>query len=314
MPLNEESRHKKFFKFLQYIKKHRRYCTNELAEELGTSPKTITRYHKKLKELFGVEFVTISRGCYAIKDVSIFKDFLFDGVPDRESQLVFDLLAMIHPKVLSYFGFSPKEVERLLQDNESVYLIKESPFEDLVNSQILEQLKEAIKEQYYSDILYHPHNRLVYEDVKPLRIVYAEGNWYLAVLTQDEINNGFKFLRINFIKKIQLKPKKFRRDSTALYFLQTFQSLFSAYNQYPRSVLVEVDEEVARYFRVKKFLASQRIVKDQGKLTIQYTITNDEEILFLAKRWMPHMHILEPKHLQEELEECVREFLRRGHG
>ncbi|NPA56566.1 MAG: hypothetical protein GXO19_02390 [Epsilonproteobacteria bacterium] len=47
-------------------------------------------------------------------------------------------------------------------------------------------------------------------------------------------------------------------------------------------------------------------------MILSYRITNDEEILFLAKRWLPHMRIISPTYLQERLEGMVKEFLRKS--
>jgi predicted DNA-binding transcriptional regulator YafY len=67
--------------------------------------------------------------------------------------------------------------------------------------------------------------------------------------------------------------------------------------------------EIKLLHRVKKFLASQRIIEDGERLCLGFTVTNDEEILMLAKRWMPHMRIIKPQRLQRRLEECAKRLL-----
>ena len=72
-----------------------------------------------------------------------------------------------------------------------------------------------------------------------------------------------------------------------------------------------VDKEVQRYFKVKKFLSSQTILKETNDgLIIRYYITGENEILFLAKEWLPHMKILSPTSLQNKLQSLINEFLK----
>ena len=297
----------KFLAFVRYIKKNGKFCTKEMAQLLDISDKTIQRYRAEFVNRYGVELHQYQRGCYYVKDASVLKSI--DDEFDKDLELLFDFLAMVHPKFFDIFGVDRKIVENILQNKKDIYLLKEFPFEELFRCDILEDIKKAVKYNRYVDIVYQPHERYEYRDVKPIKIVYAEGNWYLAAVTKDKINDGFKFLRINFIQQVRLLPNQFKKDYRALHFLENFQTLFSAYDHPPFEVIVEVDEEVARYFRVKKFLYSQRIIKDDGNLRLSYKITNDEEILFLAKRWMPHMKIVKPAFLQEKLQKIAGDFL-----
>ena len=299
---------RKLIDFLDYVLKNKKFCTKEAARYFDLSQKTIQRYVKDLQDLFGIEMDRYEKGCYVIKDDEPIRR-LIDCIPDKETALLLDILSMIHPKFLESSGLDRKKLERIIASRAEPYLLKEYPFEELINSSIIADLKKAVKFRHYVDIVYEPYEQYEYRMAKPLKIVYAEGNWYLAVLTDDEINNGFKFLRINFIKSIKPHKRQFKKVSEAEYFLQNFQSLFSAYLAQPFDVVVEVDKEVARHFRVKKFLASQRIIEDGERLRLGFTVTNDEEILMLAKRWMPHMRIIKPQRLQKRLEECAKRLL-----
>ncbi len=303
------SKTEKFLNFVDFVKTNGSFCTKEMASFLGVSLKSVQRYKSDFEKIFGVTFESYQKGCYYLKDTLLHKiDYAFD----RDAALFFDFLAMVHPKIFELFGLDRQIIQKILKEKEEIYHLKEFPFEELSRSDILCDLKKAIKYSQYIDLVYEPYESFEYKEVKPIKIVYAEGNWYLAAITQDEINQGFKFLRINFIRKIRLLPKQFKKDAKALYFIKNFQTLFSAYGEAPYEVRVVVDKEVARFFRVKKFLSSQKIVEDRGDLIVSYEITNDEEILFLAKRWLPHMRIIEPLTLQKKLEEMVKEFLSKG--
>ena len=294
---------------MDYIVKNGKFCTKEVANLFDLSPRTIQRFKKEIEEFFGVRFIPGDRGCYMLPSTKPIKSLLLDPKDSCDFEKVFDILALANRDFLRFLHINDEVIDKLLQDDAKIYKIKETPFEDLANATMLSSLKEAIKYNKKIDIHYHSDQDYFYKEAKPLRIVYAEGNWYVAVLTHDPINNGFKFLRINFIRSINLHSETFHTDYDALAFLDRFQSLFSSYKVPPFEVIVQVDESVARHFRTKRHLPSQKILKDTGELIIQYAITNENEILLLAKRWLPHIRIIKPQSLQQKLLKLVKKYL-----
>ena len=175
---------------------------------------------------------------------------------------------------------------------------------------LFSKIKKAIKYSQTLDVEYESEKYYFYENIRPYKIVFAEGNWYLIIHSDDNFNGGVKFLRLNFIKNAYLKNKIFKRKKEVLEFIENFQSLMSAFDKPKFEVLVFVENEVERYFKVKKFLDSQTIVKDTKEgLILRYYINDEKEILLLAKEWMPHMKILYPEYLQDKLEEIAKEII-----
>ncbi len=295
--------------FIRHIIKNRRFCTKAMAQTLGTSDKTIQRYIKEVEEFFGIELLRYEKGCYYLPDTAPLRTILIEPKDIEDFERVFDLLAMADTSYVRFLGIDDALVKKLLNDEAKIYKLKTPVFEELKRFELLKSLKRAIKYRYYIDISYQSDQEYRYTRVKPLRILFAEGNWYLAALTDDPINNGFKFLRINFIKDIAVRSQTFQKVLEAERFIEEFQSLFSAYLEPSFEVRVRVDKKVARHFRAKKFLPSQNILQDNGDLILSYTINNENEILLLAKRWMPHMRILTPQHLQEELLKIAKSFI-----
>lgn len=301
----------KILYFLDYLKKHKKYCTKELALYLDTSIKNIQRYKKEIEEFFNIEFKKYAKGCYLIPDIVKIQNLLINPKDYEDFEKVFDILALSESTFIRFFDLDEKILEKLLNDDIKIYKLKESPLEDLINFHLLKDLKSAIKYRRYLDISYFSDQQYFFKKAKPLKIVFAEGNWYLATITNDPINNGFKFLRINFIKKLEINKDTFQTDYDAIKFLDKFQTLFSSYKKPFYEVKIKVKKDVARYFKVKKFLPSQNIIEEtsDGDLIISYKINNENEILFLAKRWLPHITIISPKNLQEKLIDIVKSFL-----
>jgi len=298
----------KFLDFLDYLAKNGKFCINELSYLLDVSTKTVQRYKKDLEKRLGVKFEFYQKGCYTIINPQKIKEILFNPDDMEAVNRLVEILVLLEGKNLEILGLDPDIVKSFKND---IYHLKEYPFEELKNKN-LDRIKTAIKGRRYADIDYKSTDFFHFEKVKPLKLVFAEGNWYLAAMTDDEINHGFKFLRLNFIKDVKLHPKTFQKDYNALRFIKEFRTLFTSYMEPDFEVEVEVSPKIARHFKVKKFIKSQQIMKemDDGSLKLKYVINNDLEILMLAKRWLPDMRILKPVRIQKELEDMCRKLLR----
>ena len=188
-----------------------------------------------------------------------------------------------------------------------IYAIKTNPFE-VLKIDFFHDLKEAIKYRQYIDIEYFSDKRYFFERIKPLKIVFAENNWYLAMISNDELNNGFKLLRINFIKDINIYQDTFKRDKEALNFIKTFNSVFQGYKAKPFEVKVKVNKEVERFFDKKHHPTQQNYKKDE--LILIFNITNKMEILPLIRKWLPHLKIISPLWLKEEFEDELKNYFK----
>ena len=101
-------------------------------------------------------------------------------------------------------------IDKLEKNYSQIYMIKQNPFEDLnQKKELLFDIKTAIKQNRYCKIVYESDKEYIYEDAKILKVVFAKGNFYIAVLTNDEVNSGFKFLRLSFINTITLFSNSF---------------------------------------------------------------------------------------------------------
>lgn len=301
---------KNILSFLSYISKYSNYCTKELSTILDIDVRTIQRYKNEIEEFFDIEFKQTSKGCYTIPNTAKIKQILLDPQDMVDFEHLIDLLMLSNKSLIKTLNID-KQIIKNTFSYEDIFLLKESPFEEFKNYTLIKQIKTAIKYNKYVNISYD--NRLeqfFFTDTKPLKILFAEGNWYLAVLTKDEVNNGFKFLRINFIKEFKELSKTFKTDIKATMFLQNFQTLFSSYENDFFEVIVTIDKDVSRYFKQKKFLPSQNIIKEyeDGSLKLSYNINNNQEIIFLAKQWLPYMKIVSPQSLDDELRSIIDKY------
>jgi len=281
-----------------------------LADRYETDRRTIQRDMKLLKERLGDRLICPKRGYYQLDAHSNLFDFLKENVDMRS---FFEFIALFDEKQLSIFDVEEFPIiKEIKKDVKQCYHISQRPIESL-DTKHLPLIKEAISSRRRISLTHTDRDNITrnYKDLKPIKIIFAQGNWYLGAITEDEQNGGFRFLRINFIDEFTLHPQTFHRDIEAETFIQNFQSLFQDYKTPLYEVTILIDSYVARYFKVKVHLKSQKIIEEKpnGDLLVSYMINNEMEILPIIKQWLPHIRILSPKSLIDALQRDIQEYL-----
>ncbi|TLS70989.1 WYL domain-containing protein [Aliarcobacter thereius] len=279
------------------------------SSKYDLSIRTAQRYIEDIIEIFEENLIKDSE-LYSFISNSILETNILD-FNKKELENFVDLYSLLEFDFSKHIDEKNRTILQKMEKKYSqVYMIKQNPFEQFTQKKdLLFDIKDAIKNRRYTKIEYTSDKKYIYEQAKILKIVFAEGNFYLAILTNEEINNGFKFLRLSFLDKIILYPNSFKKDYEAEDFLKNFQTLFSNYKKEPFEVVLKVDNKIKRFFINKKFLSSQKIVENKEDLILSFKVTNSMEILPLVKKWLPNIKIISPKNLKDQLEDELREYL-----
>lgn len=294
-----------------------------LAHEYNVSVKSIQNDFQVLNEYFGEKLVKKGDLYTLLEENNITK--VFSSNPQTIKHFLY-LISMIDA---SFYDEFINEYSHLLKglklSSTPIYQVVNSPNENLTreNRNMLEELEKFIVHRNYISITYsHPNiDTYVYHHSIPLKILYMKENWYLVALTTNDIENNsvFKKLRIGFITDIQAsrtEPKHFHSDHVeklkAEKFLETLQSPFSDIGVFKYMVTLRVSLQVARYFKSKKYLKSQRLLKEleNGDVLVQYEITHDMEIIPIVQQWIPFIQVVEPLSLREKIVENIEEFMK----
>ena len=181
-------------------------------------------------------------------------------------------------------------------------------------SNIFDKLSEAITNRYYLELDFKSSKILKYKEVKPVRLIFLDDNWYVAFEYRDIKRDKkiFTFGRLAFISSISfLKDMKYSDKSTFqnknmgdyLEFLKNIQNSMTLYKKEKKIAKLQAKPFIAKYFKedMKKFLSSQRYIKEleDGSVILEVQYTQNLEILPFIQKWMPDMVILEPKELKE---------------
>jgi predicted DNA-binding transcriptional regulator YafY len=185
-----------------------------LQSELDVNERTLRRYlediytlyshivvTKKIPKEFSDRKVTVYKVVDKEKDISaVFKFFLNHS--DDLSWLL-QLAYENNPKLLRDFKDENREsLEKLLKEDEDIFLFVGSPFESMDDNKFLQtfsQLKTAVKNHEYRDILYGYEGEEYLKNLKCLKLIHTDNNWYIAVETSEEV---LRLLRVAFIEQV----------------------------------------------------------------------------------------------------------------
>lgn len=296
---------------LKQLLEGNKICLKEFSFLNEISIRTAQRYIEDLVEIFEENIIKEGDFYSFVSNHFLEKNMLsFDK---KELEIFVDLFSLIDFDFVNRFDEKTTAFLKKIQKNYSYsYMIKQNAFENIFSKKALvSDIKNAIKNKRYVNIKYFSDKEFIFEEAKILKIIFTDGNFYIATLTNDEINNGFKFLRLNFITHIEFLKTSFHRDINAEHFLKNFQTIFSNYKKETYEVVIEVDESVKRFFKQKKFLSSQTILKEEKNLFLSYKVTNDMEILPLVRKWLPNIKIISPSSTKERFKKEIQSYLQK---
>jgi len=309
----EESQAKRVLKILNELASKKEVCIKLWANRFGNSSRTTQRDFKIVRDFFGDSLIQTKRGCYKLLNSNIFFSLIEEGRQRESFERFVDFLTILDNSIKVLFrdseiGF----LEYLKGYNAKIFRFFESPVE-VLKSPLFNDIKRAVLYRRCCNLVYEETQRRDFFDVKPYRILYAQNNWYLACMTKKyKFNGGFKLFRINYIAKFEVLPKEFKQDLEVLRHIENMQSLFEDYKKEKYRVVLRASKSIARYFKDKSYLKSQRVSKEHkdGSLELDYFINNEMEILPLVRRWLPDLKIVEPKWLDEMLKVQIMRYLK----
>lgn len=304
-------------KVLNYIINNDTICTADIGGVLQSdkSERSNLRHFKTIRAFFknelGIDvFERSGRGCYQIINKSTLQQALNLG-DKKELVSYMQILKEVLPHYYETLEDSMKrKISRAEKDADLTYIFHNNPMEDFKNNHALKDVEKAVKLQRKAEFVYMG---ITYKEVRPLNIIFMEGNLYLACVTEDEFNGGFKFLRIHLIEDFKMSENEFNETEKVTEvrrFLQEFQTPFAVFQGEFQKVVLKVSPQAAKHFLQKKHLPSQeeRLLED-GSLLLTFYVSDYMEISPMIKKWMPNLLLIEPIEWREKLTNELQVYL-----
>ena len=267
-----------------------------LAEEFGVNLRTIQR---DLNVRFaGLPLVKVN-GRYTMDEAHLGKL----TIRDIERFAVFSGVSGLFPEMSGQFL---KEV--FASNAQSAWLVKGHHYEDLRDHRsMFSDLERAIVKRHLVQFRY---NKATGETklrvaVEPYKLINQIGIWYLAAWHEGKL----KSFAVSRMAALMLEETTFVPRSNVEDDLANSDGIWLGSDR--QRVLIQVSSQVAAFFRRRNLLPNQVIEKEApgGDILISTTVAQAEEVLPIIRYWIPHVRILEPMAMQQQLEETLASYL-----
>jgi len=209
-------------------------------------------------------------------------------------------------------GLFPSLSDEFLKDIfdiqvQSAFLVKGHHYEDLTDRRAeFRQLEDAIVQRHHVAFDYRkPEGPKRYSPVAPFRLVNNKGIWYLVAREGERVKT-FSFSKLSQIRTLE---SSFPPDPALNKRLDEEDDTWFGEN--PQEVILKVSSEVAGYFRRRRLIANQVIVKDleDGSLLLSANVGHPNQVLPIVRYWIPHIRIISPEGMQSDLDKVLAQYL-----
>ena len=143
--------------------------------------------------------------------------------------------------------------------------------------------------------------------LKPLRLAFFDGYWYLLAFdTEDE--DTFKKFHLKSLSNISIHDDLFDYPKDIAEAVEKAFSVWFSLNE-PFEVRLWVEKTIAPYFERKPYNGQSIEGRDpDGSIEVVLKVTDEMEILPIIQWYLPHIRILEPVWLNDQLMEKIAAY------
>lgn len=276
----------------------------DILQEFACDKKTLERYLKDIESLYD-HIITIKRGKQNVWKLISVSDIFNEFIKNSENISQLFLMAQeFDPEIFK--ELEKGTLSKIAKNDEHIFLFKNSIMEELQTKrakEIFQKLKLAIHNSEYRDIVYAYDTTHIYKNVKCIKLLFMDNNWYLILIDDTK---KLLFRRLSFITQVNYASKStFHRNDIQPYldFLARAQNSMTLYDVAPKVATIKATPNIAKYFEkdMKKFLLSQTFLEtcDDGGVLFTINYTQELEIFPFIQKWMPDLIIIEPLELKK---------------
>lgn len=209
----------------------------------------------------------------------------------------------------NHFGesFSTLKKRLLTVPEDNPFFIKMAHSGTYKDSPLAHTLEECIRARQWVNVCYQGGKKACYP-VRPLKIMWMDGFWYLLALAEDDKLLKFRLEKTTSAKEIgnffkyNKNIDKILKESTNVWFEK----------ERPLSVLLEVSVKCAQYFKDKIYFPLQKVEKEfkDGRIVLSCQAACEEEILPSILHWLPNIKVVSPASLHKRVKEVLNNYLR----
>ena len=274
---------------------HEPKSTKQIADALGLNVRTIQRDLNEILAFNGA----VKKGRLWSVDKSEFD-------PNDESQIVLSVLDKMAKNVGAEFYSKAHGLLKGISEglNHPIFVSLSAEKLEKKDIELIENLESVIASCNEIELLYFSKTHRL----SPIKIALFDGFWYLLAMAGEKL----KKFHLKSIKEIKILPSKFKIDESLE---NRIKSANSAWFDPEKSFIVRlwIDKVVKKYFE-RKPLPNQQIMceNEDGSIEIEVQVTHIMEIKPLVFYYLPHIKVIEPSSLADdilaEMERYIKEI------
>ena len=274
---------------------HEPKSTKQIADALGLNVRTIQRDLNEILAFNGA----VKKGRLWSVDKSEFD-------PNNENQIVLSVLDKMAKNVGSQFYAKAHGLLKGISEglNHPIFVSLSAEKLEKKDIELIENLESVIASRNEIELLYFSKTHRL----SPIKIALFDGFWYLLAMAGEKL----KKFHLKSIKEIKILPSKFKIDESLE---NRIKSANSAWFDPEKSFIVRlwIDKVVKKYFE-RKPLSNQQIMceNEDGSIEIEVQVTHIMEIKPLVFYYLPHIKVIEPSSLADdilaEMERYIKEI------
>ena len=274
---------------------HEPKSTKQIADALGLNVRTIQRDLNEILAFNGA----MKKGRLWSVDKSEFD-------PNDENQIVLSVLDKMAKNVGAEFYSKAHGLLKGISEglNHPIFVSLSAEKLEKKDIELIENLESVIASCNEIELLYFSKTHRL----SPIKIALFDGFWYLLAMAGEKL----KKFHLKSIKEIKILPSKFKIDESLE---NRIKSANSAWFDPEKSFIVRlwIDKVVKKYFE-RKPLPNQQIMceNEDGSIEIEVQVTHIMEIKPLVFYYLPHIKVIEPSSLADdilaEMERYIKEI------
>ncbi|MBD3267758.1 WYL domain-containing protein [bacterium] len=298
-------------KLLNILSKQRPYLTaSALAEELGVTERTI---YRDLLDLGYTYPIYHDRG-YKMHKSHLPPSWSLTPMDVRIVQLLLqssplskheDYKAQVDNLILKL-----KTLAQPQSEGEFVPIHSAEASPAVKRTVKMRDLERALSKNLACEVLYQaleetePHSRTL----QPYAMAIREGKWYLIARNAEagEIHS----YRLERIHRLRVTDKKFKREPH-FSIEQYFEDSWSVFRGKKQTVKLRLEGMAIRMIQERDWLEQSLKQTGENEAICTLKVQGTEEILAWALSMAPHVEILEPKELREQMKITLGEILKK---
>ena len=278
-------------------------CLKDIAEEVGVSVRTIERDMNEIEEA-DFPLWNPEPGVWAfLEGVSLAKMKL-SGAEASVLVLMSDVAANLGGEFNRSFNTFKT---RILSLDNNPFFIKLANGESYKTTPLTQTLEKCIRARKWVNLCYKGGKKACYA-LRPLKLMWMDGFWYLLALTDDD--KLLKF-RLEKITSANMLAKSFKHNRNLEKILRESTNIWFDTNR-PLGVTLEISAECAEYFKRKIYFPLQKVEKEfkDGRVILSCQAAKEEEILPTILHWLPHIKVVSPSDLRARVNKILTDYLR----